>query len=109
MFSDTKIKERIDVRKFIQLIKEYNSEQIECTSHTFFRLSQKQREIFTCEKLKNILLNEIPFLVGIQYNHNYAGFYNYGNKNLKVILNIDKRKVNIVTFYFIEQWQIPKI
>lgn len=109
MFNDTRIKEKIDTEKFVKQIRTYDEEKIECTSHTFFRLSQKQRKIFTCEELKKILMDEKPFLVGIQYNGNYAVFYKYENKNLKIILNINKRKVNIVTFYFIGQWQIPKI
>jgi len=86
MFDSTKIKKRVNIEDFIRLIKDYSQEQIECTQHTFFRLSQKQREIFTCEKLKMILKKEMPFLVGIQYNKNYAAFYKYQNKNLKMIL-----------------------
>jgi len=93
-------------RKFF---KEYKKEQIECTKHTFFRLNQRQREIFICEELKRILFNEQPFLVGIQNNENYSVFYKYKNKNLKIILGINSRKINIVTFYYMEQWQIPKI
>lgn len=54
---------------------------------------------------------ESPFLVGIQENGNYAVFYKYKkNKFLRIIIDIREiRKVNIVTFYFIEEWQIPKI
>lgn len=106
---DTLIKKRVDIEYFIKIIKKYKKEQIECTDHTFFRLSEKQRKIFTDEELKRILTKEKPFLVGIQYNNNHAVFYKYKDKNLKMILKIDNRKVNIVTFYFIEEWQIPKI
>lgn len=109
MFNNTKIKKRVDVNKFVKFIKEYKKEQIGCTEHTFFRLSQKQREIFTCEELKRILFDEKPFLVGIQHNENYAVFYKYKNKNLKIILGMNSQKINIVTFYYIGQWQIPKI
>jgi len=110
MFLDsTKIKKKIEIQDFIKLIKKYKPEHIECTDHTFFRLSQKQREIFTCEELKKILLNEKPFLSGIQNNDNYTVFYRHKNKNLKMILGISPQKINIVTFYFIEEWQIPKI
>jgi hypothetical protein len=59
--------------------------------------------------LKQILLKDSPFLVGIQYNKNYAVFYKYQNRNLKIILNVNNRKIKIVTFYFIQEWQIPKI
>ncbi len=108
-FNDTKIKKKIDIKGFLDFIKEYKEDQIECTKHTFFRLSEKQRKIFTCDELRRILLSLSPFLVGVQYNENYALFYKYKNRNLKVIVNIANRKIKIVTFYFIEQWQIPKI
>ena len=108
-FDNTKIKKKIEIKDFINIIKKYNAEQIECTVHTFFRLSQKQRKIFTCEELKSILLKDVPFLVGIHNNDNYAAFYKHRNKNLKIILVIEPQKVKIVTFYYILEWQIPKI
>jgi len=109
MFIDTKIEKKVDTKTFLGFIKDYKKEQIECTPHTFFRLNEKQRKIFTCDTLKRILTKEKPFLVGFQYNKNYAAFYNYNNKNLKIIVNLEDRKIKIVTFYFIEAWQIPKI
>ena len=110
MFSEgNKIKKKVEVKEFLKFLKEYGSEQIECTHHTFFRLSEKQRKIFTCEQLKEIITTKRPFLVGIQHNQNYALFYKHQNKNLKIIVNFSDRKVKIVTFYFIEEWQIPKI
>ena len=109
MSNETKIEKRVEVKAFLDFIKNYKEEQIKCTEHTFFRLSEKQRKIFTCSKLKRILTKETPFLVGIQYNKNYAVFYKHQNKNLKLIVNFSDRKVKIVTFYFIEEWQIPKI
>ncbi len=109
MFEETKIEKRVDIEEFTKFIQEYNAEQIECTAHTFFRLSEKQRKIYTYDELKRILTEERPFLVGIQYNKNYAVFYKYHNKNLKMIVNLGNRKIKIVTFYFIEEWQISKI
>jgi len=108
MFNDTKIEKKVDIEKFIRFVED-DKKSIECTDHTFFRLSEKQRKIFTCSELRKILIKEKPFLVGIQYNKNYAVFYKYQNKNLKMIINFNNRKVKIVTFYFIEEWQIPKI
>jgi len=55
------------------------------------------------------LLQEKPFLVGFQYNENYAVFYKYRGKNFKMIVAFNDRKIKIVTFYFIEEWQIPKL
>lgn len=109
MFENTKIKKKVAVQSFLGFIKDYKNEEIECTPHTFTRLSEKQRKIYTCKELKRILMQEKPFLVGHQYNKNYAAFYKYNNKNLKIIVILNNRKVKIVTFYFIEEWQIPKI
>ena len=109
MFEETKIKKKVEIAEFIGFIKKYKPEQIECASHTFFRLSEKQRKIYTCDELRKILTQETPFLVGFQYNKNYAVFYKYKNKNLKMIIAFNDRKIKIVTFYFIEEWQIPKI
>jgi len=109
MFEETKIEKKVDINEFIKFVKEFKPEQTECTYHTFFRLSEKQRKIYTNDELIRILTKERPFLVGLQYNKNYAVFYKYNNKNLKIIVNLNNRKIKIVTFYFIEEWQIPKI
>lgn|SRR3989344_3703397 len=109
MIEGVKINKKVDVEEFVRFLKEYNIKLVECTHHTFFRLSEKQRKIYTCEELKRIIFEMKPFLVGFQYNENYAAFYKYGDKNLKMIINLGDRKIKIVTFYFIEEWQIPKI
>jgi len=111
MITGNKIVKKIEINDFLNKIKQYSKEQIECTSHALFRLNEKQRKIFTSETLKRHLIHQEPFLVGIQDNSNYAVFYKFKkNKFLKMIINIqDFQKLNIVTFYFIEQNQIPKI
>lgn len=109
MLESTKIIKKVSIEKLFETIKKFSKENIECTQHTFFRLSEKQRKIFTCNELRETLLNNKPFLGGIQHNGNHALFYKYQNKNLKLVVNINNRKVKIVTFYFIQEWQIPKI
>tara|TARA_Y100000310_G_scaffold343227_2_gene449891 strand:+ start:1277 stop:1612 length:336 start_codon:yes stop_codon:yes gene_type:complete len=111
MPSGNKIKEKIEIDDFLEIIKEYSKEQIECTHHTFFRLSEKQRKIFTCETVKEYLFHETPFLVGVQENRNYAIFYKYKKKKfIRIIADMrNMRKINIVTFYLIEEYQIPRI
>ncbi len=104
-----KIIEKVEVDKFLILKEKYSENQIECTRHVFFRLSDKQRLIYTEKELCLIIIKEKPFLVGLQHNGNYAAFYHYDSKTLKVIMSLDDRKVNIVTFYFISEWQIPRI
>jgi len=106
---NTRIRAKVEICAFLDRIKKYKEEQIDCTEHTFFRLNEAQRKIYTYKELTRILFKETPFLVGIQFNDNYAVFYHYKNKVLKIILSIGDRKINIVTFYFIEEWQIPEI
>lgn len=109
MLESTKIIKKRSIEKLFGTIKKFSKENIECTPHTFFRLSEKQRKIFTCDELKEILLKKKPFLTGIQHNENHALFYKHQKKNLKIIINVNHRKIKIVTFYFIREWQIPKI
>ena len=104
-----RIVKKIEIQEFSNIIKGYSEDKIECTKHTFFRLSQKQRNIYTSKELINILKVEIPILAGIQENGNYAVFYKYKDKYLKMILGVNLRKVIIVTFYFINEWQLPKL
>ena len=109
MVDGNKIIEKVEIDNILELIKEYSEEQIECTNHTFFRLSEEQRKVFKCEELKNYILYESPVFVGIQKNKNYAVFYKHNKKIIKMIVDIQLDKINIVTFYFIEKDQIPRI
>ena len=109
MLDPNKIKRKISANDFIVLIRKYSPESIEDSGHAFRRLSQRQRELFTIEEVRKILLKDKPFLVGIQENNNYAVFYKHQGKNLRIILKLESQKVKIVTFYNILEWQIPKI
>ena len=104
-----KITRKLGVDEFNEITKKYSKEDIVCTDHTFFRLSQKQKKIYTEEEIIKIVKSEIPFLVGIQENGNYSAFYEYKGRICRVILAINTRKINIVTFYFINDWQVPRI
>lgn len=103
MFNPTKIEKRVNIKNFLDFIQEYNKKNIECAEQTFFRISEKQRKIFTVKELIKIITQKKPFLVGVQYNKNYAVFYEYKNRNLKIIVNLRNKKIKIVTFYFIEK------
>ncbi|MBU0907212.1 MAG: DUF4258 domain-containing protein [Nanoarchaeota archaeon] len=109
MLDPNKIKRKISVNDFITLIRKYLPENIEDSGHAFKRLSQRQRELFTIEEVRNILLKDRPFLVGVQENDNHAVFYKHQGKNLRIIIKLERQKVKIVTFYNILEWQIPKI
>jgi hypothetical protein len=109
MHDSNKIKKKVQVSDFFILIRKYTSRDIEDSGHAFKRLSQRQREIFTMDEIRKILFEDKPFLVGIQENENYACFYKHQGKNLRIILKFDNRKVKIVTFYYVLDWQIPSI
>ncbi len=109
MIYGRRIVKRVEVKEFVHLTEKYTKKDIVCTNHTFFRLNQKQREIYTAEELIKIIKEESPILVGVQENGNYAVFYKYKEKLYKIILGINTRNINIVTFYFINEWQLPKL
>ena len=109
MTDPNKIKRNIPINDFIQVIRKYSHESIEDSEHAFKRLSQRQRELFTIEEVRNILLKDRPFLVGVQENDNHAVFYKHQGKNLRMIIKLESQKVKIVTFYYILEWQVPKI
>lgn len=109
MLDPNKIKRKISVNDFVTIIRKYSPGNIEDSGHTFKRLSQRQRELFTIEEVRNILLKDKPFLVGVQENSNHAVFYKYQGKNLRIIIKLESQKVKIVTFDNILEWQIPKI
>ena len=110
MVDGHRIEKEISADNFLSIIKNYSGEEIHCTNHTFFRLSEKQRKIFKCEHIKDYLLLRTPYLAGIQRNKCYAVFYRYQKKRfIRIILNISPKEIEIVTFYIIEHYQLPKL
>ena len=110
MISGTRIKKKIDLNNFLDKVKNYSGDKIECTPHTFFRYSEEQRKTFNCEFVKGFVLNQSPVLVGQQFNGNYAVFYDYkGEGFLKVIITFISGKILVITFYTIEKQQLPKM
>ena len=105
-----RIEKRIEVKTFLEIIKGYTEEQIVTTQHTFFRLNEEERKIFKEPVLKEYLSAKIPVLVGIQHNRNYAVFYYYSkNEALRLIIDIQPNKIEIVTFYIIDKSEMPKL
>lgn len=91
------------------MIQEFEEKDIETTPHSFFRFSEKQREIYNRKFISEILLYQTPFLVGIQNNNSWALFYKYEKEIWRVIVDLQIDKIYIVTFYKINREQIPKI
>ena len=105
MLDEHKVKDKIKVSKFTKELRELGYDYIEATGHTFIRLSQKQRKIYTEESLKKIIFNETPLEVSRQKNGNYALTYNYneGKDLLKIFVDWTSLKVYIVTFYILNK------
>ena len=49
-----RIEKRIEVKTFLETIKNYTEEQIITSEHTFFRLNEEERKIFKESVLKSI-------------------------------------------------------
>lgn len=104
-----RIREYVDVEKFREKIKHYPAENIQCTLHTFFRLGDKQRESFTRETLKRLLLEDTPVLVGVQNNGIYAVFYKHKKQSfIRIMVAFKPNRADIVTFYIINKEQLPR-
>ena len=104
-----RIAEFKDISVFREKMKNFDVRSIECTDHTFFRLSEKQRKEFTCDALKSFLLNDIPLKVGIQVNSNYAVYYKYAeNRVLKIVMAFRPTLIRIVTFKILDKNQLPR-
>ena len=110
MVKGHRIEKKVEVETFLDIIKSYTRNQINTTDHTFFRLNEQQRKIFKESVLKEYLLAKIPILVGIQFNGNYAVFYDYSkNEVLRLMLDIQPNKIEIVTFYLPDKTQVPRL
>ena len=103
------IKKKIKKSEFLDQIKLFPKEKMNCNKHTLFRLSEGQREHFNCSNLKEILCNETPILAGIQYNNRHTAFYRDKDKKiLRIILNIKINEIEIITFYYITKLPVIK-
>jgi hypothetical protein len=102
----TRIIRKITKLEFKKLVKE-RKDDIKVSGHAFDHINKAQREIFTEESLKEVLLRENPKLVGIQDNMRYASYYSKKYGFLKLILNIKEIEIEIITF--IKVRTIPQV
>ncbi len=109
MVSPIKIIEKIELKDWNKTISDYSELKIIVSDHTLFRLSEKQRKVFKAQELISLLLKEQPILIGLQNNKRYAVFFKKNKFLLRIILEINKEKVEIKTFYNIKFEQIPRI
>jgi hypothetical protein len=109
MVDGHKIKKKVEIKDFLEYLRDYDKEDIETTVHTFFRFGQEQRKIYNESFIKEFIFHETPFLAGIQNNNLWAVFYKQNDNLFRIILDIQPNKIYIVTFYTIDSTQIPKI
>ena len=94
---------------FMKRIKHYPRGNIQCTDHTFFRLSEKQRELFTHKDIEEFLLEKIPVRVGIQKNGNYSAFYRFAKQRyIRIILSFKPDRIKVITFFIVEKDKLPR-
>jgi hypothetical protein len=105
-----RIIDRVNIHKFKQKVRYYPRTKIYCTSHTFFRLSDRQKLKLTCDDLRDFLKDKYPEFVGLQENCCYAVFYKYPRQRLiRIIIDIKPGSINIITFYMLKRRQRPVI
>ena len=109
MIKGHKIELEIEIKEFLDWIRNIKEADIITTKHTFFRLKEGERKVFKDRIIKEYILSDTPILVGKQYNGSYAVFYNYYEDVLKLILDIQPNKINVVTFCILDSKQLPKI
>ncbi len=103
------LERKVDIIYFLRLIDEIQEKQIYLTTHTFSRLEEGERKVFKEQVIKEIIKYQIPKLVGIQKNGLYATFFDYGKKVLRIMIDIQLDKMNIITFYTVEPEEVPRI
>ena len=98
------------INDFLDYVKNYDNDSIECTKHTFFRFSDKQiNDWMNCEKVKTYIKGNIPLFIGEQNNGCYAVFYQFEQKKaIKIIVDVKPEKIKIVTLYVVDKKSIPK-
>lgn len=104
------IEKKLSIEEVSVLLSNYDKKDIYCTNHTFFRLNEKQRKVFKCQDIIDYLVHETPIFVGIQYNGNHALFYKDKNESriIRIMVDILPTKIDVVTFYIINENQIPR-
>ena len=73
------------------------------------QVKPETERIFHVRHAKNFLINQVPLVVGIQYNGNYAVYYTFKEgKIIKIILSFRPDIIKIVTMIIVEKWQLPR-
>ena len=93
----TKIIESVSVHRFKQIISKYKP-KIKVSLHAFDHLSDAQRKVFKEGDLINSLTRENPRGIGLQRNGRYAVFFRRKEGFLRIICEVKKDRLEIITF-----------
>ena len=93
----TKIIESISIQRFKDILSKYKS-NIKVGPHAFDHLSDAQRKLFKDEDLIRILTRENPRGIGLQRNGRYAAFFRRKEGFLRIIFEVKKDRLEIITF-----------
>ncbi|MCH8003013.1 MAG: hypothetical protein IH934_00140 [Nanoarchaeota archaeon] len=93
----TKIIESVSIQRFKDILSKYKS-KIKVGPHALDHLSDSQRKVFKEEDLINILLRETPRGIGLQRNGRYAVFFRRKEGFLRIIFEVKKDRLVIITF-----------
>ena len=93
----TKIIEEVSKEDFKEIVAKFSS-KIQVSPHAFDHLNMAQRNIFKDETLKDIIIKENPQGVGLQRNGRYAVFYKRKEGYTKLICEIKRKHLEIITF-----------
>lgn len=99
MVDNHRIEQVVRVDDFLKLIEPIKEEQIITTDHTFLLLQEGERNVFKERVIKGFILTKVPVFVGMQRNGLYAVFYKNEKELLKLIMEIQLDKIEMVTFH----------
>jgi len=95
--STTKIIEKVSISRFNRILSKYKG-KIVVGPHALDILSTAQRKVFKQEDLFKILVGEKTKGVGLQKNGRYAVFFRRKEGFIRLILEVKKKRLEIITF-----------
>lgn len=101
LYTTKPIKELNDI-EYKELTK---NKEIKVSNHAFDHLSDKQRKVFKQEELIDMIAKETPRKVYLQENKRYAIYFRKQDGYRKVIVELIKDKITVITFMNLKEIQ----
>lgn len=97
IMNTTRVIESVDISQFQSLVSRHES-SIRISPHALNHLSDSQRKVFKEEGLIDALVKEKPRGVGLQRNGRYSAFYRRKDSYLRIICELKRDRLEIITF-----------